>query len=527
MIRRSILLLICTVGALAQETTRERTVIFGTDSQPWARFTFQNTQVKEGVHGTLITLRDRSGEGDQPGIDLFLSFEDPNVSLSHYRFETPPQITRQASRLGTAAGVFQEDPNGLVLQALPSSMFYPGNLWHDFKIEFWTYLPNLSEGASVLTWRGAYRRGREVTTQELRIGLKGRVMEFRAKNFFQMPMAGAPETIRIEGRRPMLPGRWTHHRFQFDSSTGLLEYFRDGIPENTVYVTTTGREGGQVYVPYIGELSRPVIHLGENLAALVDELRISRRLDSLFGSTATYDVAQGSPIGYAVSPIVDLGEQNFLLEEVSWEASIPTGTALSVQLRFGDRLDFAEGRAPRLVEPWMSWPAASKRALRGRYLQVRLRLDGDGSGEKSPQVERLRLRLSRIPEPIAPAFVSLRGGEELELSWRPVADEGVRSYRVFWGLHPNHFEPTRYFEVPQDFGRAFSWDNGERPRIRFRLSADRFREIGDEVAARAYESGRLLYFAVSAVKELDGVDGGKVFLLSPYSEMVSGRRVPE
>jgi len=523
-----ILLILLLMGNLwSQENHRGRQVIFGGETQPWQSFVLENTQVKSGSRGSVVTLRDRSGDGSQPSIDLFLSFEEESINLVNYRVQNQVSITRQISRFGTGAGFFQEDPKGMELQAGSTALFFPGNLWHDFKIEFWTYLPSLTEGASVLTWRGALKEGNEVLTQELRISLRGRVMELRAKNFFRMPRRGAPEIVALAGRRPMLPGRWVNHRFQFDASTGLFEYYRDGIPETSLYVTSTGREGGQVFVPYIGELSRPVVHLGENLSGILDEFQITRQVDSLAARTSTYDASRGSPLGYAVSPIVDLGDYSFVLEQVSTEAEIPTGTRLGIQVRVGDVLDWSSGRSPQLQSEWQQWPTRQNQQLRGRYVQVRLRFDGDGSGERSPILERVVLSWSKIPEPLAPTLLSLREGQDLELSWRPVADHGVRSYRVFWSLSPNGFDPSKYFVVKQDFGQAFSWDNGERPRIRFKISPQHFVEEGEAQAAQALRMGRLFYFVVTSVKELPNPDGSSVNLLSPFSETVSGRRMEE
>lgn len=516
--------LVILAGAWSQENDRQRTVVFGGGIHPWENFVLENTQVKAGARGSVITLRDRSGDASLPGIDLFLSFESETAQYAHYRVLEDLKITRQMARLGTAAGVFQEGSKPIVLEAGPSSLFFPGNLWHDFKIEFWIYLPTFSEGASLLTWKGAFKKGREVVTQELRIGLRGRVMELQSKNFFLMPQRGAPEEIRIRGRQPMLPGRWSHHRFQFDASTGLLDYFRDGKPESSLYVTSTGREGGQIFVPLIGELSRPEIILGENLSALVDELIITRHIDGLFGSTATYNATSGSPLGYATSPVVDMGDYGFSLEGVDWEARTPTGTRISLQVRFDDTLDWSDGRTPKMTGSWLNWSENTASTFRGRYFQIRLRLDGEGGGEFSPVVERLQMRLSKIPEPAAPTFLALREGQAIELSWRPVADRGVKSYRVFWSLNPNRFEPTHFFLVAQDFGQAFSWDNGERPRIRFQVTAEKLRDAGDHLAAEAFENGRQLFFAVTSVKELENTRGAKIGLLSPFSEVLSGRR---
>ncbi len=524
MVIRVIFMLVMLMGTWGQENARQRTITFGSGIYPWENFALENAQVKEGPRGPVITLQDRSGSGALPGIDLFLSFDSESVQQPNYRIDTPLALSRQMSRLGTASGVFQEGGNPLVLTAQPSSLFFPGNLWHDFKIEFWAYLPTFSEGASILTWKGAFRRGRDVVTQELRIGLVGRVMELQTKNFFQMPQRGAPAEVRLRGRRPMLPGRWTHHRFQFDASTGLLEYFRDGTPESSIYVTATGREGGQIFVPLIGELSRPEIMLGENLSALVDEFKISRQIDSLFGSTATYDARLGAPFGFATSPIVDLGDHAHTLEGIDWETRLPASTQVSLQVRAADALDWSSGRRPQMNGSWINWSENRAASLRGRYFQIRLRLDGEGSGEQSPVVERLQMRFSKIPEPMTPMFLALKEGAEIELSWRPVADDGVRKYRVFWSLNPNRFEPTHFFTVDQDFGRAFSWDNGERPRIRFRVSAENLRNAGDALAAEAFESGRLLYFAVTSIRELENGTGATIGLLSPFSEVLSGRR---
>lgn len=62
------------MGAWGQENARQRTIIFGSGIYPWENFALENTQVKEGPRGPVVTLQDRSGSGALSGIDLFLSF---------------------------------------------------------------------------------------------------------------------------------------------------------------------------------------------------------------------------------------------------------------------------------------------------------------------------------------------------------------------------------------------------------------------------------------------------------------------
>lgn len=522
-----VILALAAQGLEALELNGSRFIEFGGSTHPWESFALDNTLVRQGPAGKVLVLRDRSGLRDEEGEDLFLGFEEDSPSLGRYALETPLVITRNAVRLGTGAGVMRETGEPVRLRAGPASLFFPGTLWHDFVLEFWIFFPSFSDGASILSWRGAKRDGRNILNQELRISVRGRRLELRAANFFSMPTHGAPTQIVLAGRSPLLPGRWSHHRFQFHSTTGLLEYVRDGVPENAVYVTSTGHEGGQVFLPLVGELSRPEILLGERLDALLDDFRLSRRPSEGLVRTNTYPNDKGSPIGYAVSPVVDLGTYNFHLQELSWLGHLPEGTRLELQVRAGNNLEWSGPGVGRLTAEWLPWERLRGRGLIGRYFQIRLRLDGDGSGERSPRVERLTARWSTIPEPVAPTHVALREGQDLELSWRPVGDEGVKSYRVYWSLDDRRMEPSRFLTVNQSFDTPWSWEGGERPRVRIRIHEETLRQAGDEAAALALREGRVLYFAVSSVKEIPGNGGGGVVLLSPYSAVVSGRRTGE
>ncbi|WP_455382493.1 fibronectin type III domain-containing protein [Salinispira pacifica] len=454
---------------------------------------------RQGYPALLLGPSEYSPDADT---DVLLHFDSLPVRDAAHRWKVVQSglsARTNSPRLGSGAAVFTGSGTGVEFSVPNDSLFAPGIAGGDFSIEFWLYTVGGQEEASLLYWKGARwapagqqgagaasppsaasgsagspgaRSGLEPLPQEVRIEVNDRRLKFVFNNFFFSP-SNQPTSITVEGVQRMIPRTWHHHLLRFDHRTGLLEYLIDGVPEAVTYVTSTGREGGAVYLPYPGELSQPRVYLGRSFTGMVDEFRIEKRVVE----SPRLDLVADAR-GVAVTRVLDLQYSQSRLAGITAQYDTPGDTAVLFFYRIGNRSD---GRnvvdaqwTPFL--PGTDFLRASS-PIRGRYLQLRVELLPDGPHKVSPRLG--WLQIAYIPDlpPLPPARVTATPGNgEVTLQWTSVPESDVQGYLVFYGDRPGQYFGTDIPKgiSPVDVGKVTS------------------------IKLTGLTNGKLYYFAVSA-----------------------------
>ncbi|MDR0387499.1 MAG: LamG domain-containing protein, partial [Treponema sp.] len=416
----------------------------------------------------LSSVRD-----DDARLDMALSFDEGRPGLfadrtGHYRVAVSAAVASadmRRARTGTGAAHFfgstvttlragLQDPDPLVITPHSrEAILAPASGVRDFTLEFWLYPMNMENGEQILTWTSTRTTGpKEHVYQRIQCVAVRNKLEWAFRDFFSAPGENHLPDFSLKGASPVAPRTWSHHLIRFDSATGLLEYLVDGIPEDILYTTSTGHEGGEVYTPGIGEEGRMV--LGGRFAGLMDEFRLYSAfidrplLRKYFGRR-----------GRMETRILDLAEENSRIvrvdafggrtsnagrirEPVIPETSGRGGAAILAALanEYGDgSFDFADDSAVRFFirtgdTPYLMSGAAWRPfepgteldggftgdRFRGRFVQLAAEFYPSGDGETTPYLEELRVVYVAGEPPHPPSMVTAvaRNGA-VDLSWRP------------------------------------------------------------------------------------------------------------
>jgi hypothetical protein len=450
-----------------------------------------NVQTVPGRWGDLdLVLREGEYLPD-PQTDLLLHFNEQPSRDSAGRYqvlEDPVLVSPQARRYGAAGGGFQR--RGLVLAPGPQGLFRRGSVWSDFSIECWLHPLLLADGETVLGWTGSIWQDGHLVPQRLQAQVRDRRLRWSFTNLFADPGGRRLEELTVDGLSALVPRRWYHHLLRFDSGRGLLEYLVDGVPEAVLYTTSTGREGGTVYVPRIGEAGANGLEVGGGLTGFIDELRVSRR--PVESPALTPYSAQ---TGQAVSRIFDLGYTGTRVRRIEavWEK--PADSAVTFHYRLADRHPVEWRR--ELQGGWVQFePSRDLEGARGRYIQLLVELFPDGERRRSPQVSEIRIVFEPDLPPVAPdGLTAFPGDGEITLMWKRVNEADVRGYRIYYGEAPGNYHGTgcEQGDSPIDVGDL----------TRFTLTG--------------LENDRLYYFAVVSY---DGTDPPH---LSAFSRQAGAR----
>jgi hypothetical protein len=469
--------------------------------------------------------------------------------MGHYTASASPALSSAAphlARAGTGAALFTgaeaarralSDAGALVIIPNPGgALLSAGSSFRDFSLEFWFYPMNMENGEQILSWSSTRHIGRgDYRSQRILCVAARNRLEWTFGDFFSAPGAYRPTSFTLKGSVPISPRTWTHHLIRFDGDTGLLEYLVNGNPEDILYVTGTGREGGEVYTPVIGDEGALV--LGGRFMGLIDELMIHRRyLES--PRLAKYSGGGGR----IETRFLDLGEPDSEIlrieasggrmtiggrspgrEQGSYrgqssnsrirneyagisppdpaETWLPSGggqfsfsddSALQFFVRAGDAI-------PELIRAeWMPIDPGTDLtgSFRGRFVQAAIQFYPSGDGETAPYLEELRIVYRPNEPPVPPALVTAMARDgAVELSWRRSVDPDTAGYLVYYGTSRGE-----YFGEGAIMGVS-PIDVGKRTAIRI----------------DGLRNGVLYYFAVAAYDRIDPVHCGE------FSREVSAR----
>jgi hypothetical protein len=463
--------------------------------------------------------------------DLDLSFDEGKPELfadktGRYRVKSSggSSISSAGSpwaRMGKEAVLFSASTAGLRAEqrALPASagpltiepyridaLFAPGRNIGDFSIEFWVYPLNMENGEQLLSWfaiktpkgfpspdsesfpdlLAASGKDTGLMSQRIQCQVLKNRFRWTFENFFFSPDARESLELTLNGQSPVVPKTWSHHLIRFNRDTGFLEYLVNGVSEDIVYASSSGREGGEVYIPLVGEGG--IFTLGRRFSGMMDEFRIHGSFNAEPG-LRRYPASGG----WMESRAIDRGENSsriLRLEASGGSISVKDGR---VNNEYGGKGDFRFAgnsavqfflRAADNPYIWTDgdWQAVVpgadlQGALKGRYVQVAAVLYPSGDGETSPYLEEIRLLCQPNIPPRPPSrLMATASSGAVTLNWKSSPDTDADGYLVYYGTARGE-----YFANGAILG-ASPLDAGKRSSLRI----------------EGLRNGTIYYFAVAA-----------------------------
>ncbi len=447
----------------------------------------------EGYYDLFLADGEYFLNSQESARDLLLHFNGPGQDIPSSAYigesQTNQNYSSREKILGGGALALQSENVPLVFLPVGDAVFAPGNMPEDFSIEFWLYPARLSEGERIFSWEGGWRGKELLLSQEINCTVSDQKLIWSFMNFF-LPPEGAETEFVLAGDTSILPRRWHHHLIRYDSISGLLEYLIDGIPEAVIYTTPSRREEGEIFLPVCGSLANTKISLGDGFIGLMDEFRLS----SKFVQEPQLERFRRQE-GSAVTRLFDLSQSETPVKRIEIKETTPANSDIYYFYRLSDNLFLREDNAI----PWTELiPGESLAAgTAGRYLQLRMDLLPDGTGELSPSVSSIKIVYeSRLP-PLPPAYVTAVPGDgSIRLKWNAMTSSEIQGFRIYYGDKPGVYFGTSVLpgnDSPIDLG------------------------VQSEYLLEGLENGKLYYLAVIAYS------GSYGDLISEFSQEVSAR----
>jgi len=431
-----IMLTVCLFAAAAED----RTATLGGEAG-WPPLSFSTgLESGKGRLGREALVLSTGLPADTAPEELYVPFDDKSAADRAGNYDIISSSLQYAAsakaRRGNGAGLFNTDGAGLVMRGRAGSLFSNPGKSGSFTLEFWLF-PAVTENGSVLfQWRSSRNAPAGALYQYIRSSLFRNHIEWAFSNIWTT-VGGKPLDVTISGVRNLIPGQWSHHRLSWDESTGMLEYLLDGSTEAIRYMTSTGRERGDVYPAVFGTASD--IEIGSRFSGLIDEFRILRNPAGPLTLAEKHAVLERYPApgGRFESMPVDSGNLNSSLKRISVVQSVPAETGTAFFVRSADSPYAFTADSPAWI------PAEPDRPLdgiTGRYFQIAGELYPDGRGTQSPVLTSVTLHYAEDTPPWPPARVTAAAGNNsVALSWVRSIDQDAAGYLVYYGDRPGEY----------------------------------------------------------------------------------------
>ncbi|MFO8064242.1 MAG: LamG-like jellyroll fold domain-containing protein [Spirochaetota bacterium] len=457
-------------------TAQEETVTIGGE-EGWGRLLVQDgIELRPGRRNHPEAVLAGAAYHPDADTDMLLHFDESRRrdATGAYEVQDGLRVTTKVSRRGTGAGVFSREDGPIRLRAVADGLFVPRRVWGDFTMEFWSYPTRTAEGETIFLWEGARNTEGEIVSQEIRVSIKDRRLQWRFENVFLPPDQEEFE-VSLESRTDLVPRTWQHHMIRYNSGTGLLEYLRDGRTEAVTHATESRSEGGSVYVPYIGDASNQVVELGKSFVGFLDEFRLS----SAFRDPPELGIYEPSG-GSVVTRPLDLESTGARVTGFDAESAMPESSAVHFYYRTAEERLELENADPG--SDWIPFEPGKEldEPIQTRFVQLRAELYPDGERREGPRLMNMQISYRPDTPPSPPThLVAIPGDGEVTLIWRGAAESDLTGYEVFYGTRSG-----RYFGSGAEIG-------------------DSPVSIGNtnEVTIDGLENGTLYFFAVASRDE--------------------------
>lgn len=393
-------------------------------------------------------------------LDLAVSFDESSPAEFHdvtgnYTLETSASLSfvdRNMARHGNGAARFfgataNNNNSPLVITpANPNALLFQGQKAKDFSMSFWLYPMNAENGEQILSWLATRQTApNESVFQRIQCIIVKNKLQWNFTNFFFSPDDRESLTLSISSSSVLIPKMWSHHLIRFDSDTGRMEYLVNGEIEHIVYASSSGKEGGDVYLPVSGNGGS--LELGIRYTGLIDEFRTYTSYKEQAGMEKFAERG-----GSFRSKPMDMGTTNARIKKIDVSGGITSSESASMKNTFlGNNIhQFANNEALQFFvrtadnpyhwthedTGWFSFVPGTELPENtcGKWMQIMVNMYPGGGQESSPYIDEIKISYleDNAPPPPTMLYAQARDGA-VDLSWKASSGADIGGYLVYYG----------------------------------------------------------------------------------------------
>lgn len=408
-------------------------VLGGKDGWP-ALEKMDNITTGSGRFGyTSLTLDTNSFRIDEY-TDLLIDFENPDnpILWGNYSIEKNELQNSRETNLGKLCGL-SRNTGGIDLMGKDGAFFGTEGFSGSFSIEFWLNPSLVENGEVIFQWHTSRALNNHIIYQMIAALFEQGKLQWNLTSFFDDQNPDHKE-ITLKGTTTIIPDVWSYHVLSFDCESGMLQYLMNGFVEDLCFITETGHEGGNVYLPVRGVPAN--VSLCPDYTGKIDDLRITTKPFEMPPEQSADNAGSLERMKYIrrggkfiSNPI--MVSQGSVLKKIDSEYYEPQETEVNFYVRSGDNHYNWTDTYPEWKEVK---PGQEISGVTGMYFQVMCELFPDGNGYISPSVTSISLSCTELPEPLPPFSLRAKAGDgSVTLTWGRSVDETCGGYYLYYG----------------------------------------------------------------------------------------------
>jgi hypothetical protein len=376
------------------------------------QFYLSNARIKNN----RVTLSEGDAVYKSVFNSVFIPFEK---SVSH-----PSNISFfQESVFGNQSGLFYESNNYL-------RFYFENRFDFGMVMEFWLKPFTVDNGTVLST---EYLSS-DTMNRHMEVYFQSGKLVFNFENLFLDETAKSePRSVRISSEKLIPLKEWHHHRITYNPTNGEINYYLDGTLVSQVWATADKRPGSTVM--YLENPLRWQFVLGKGYRGLMDNFFLSANLEDRF-DTSIYDKRKGW-----IHPRVLKFDSLSSIYDLDISSIRPKNTYLTLQYR-SSTTPFSDSTPENLI-PWKDYNLENPRqnsTIKTRYIQFRIGLYPAPDGERSPMVQRMRVKYNQIDIPSIPLGLSASSSEgQVRVSFRESPNRNIVAYKVYYGARKDEY----------------------------------------------------------------------------------------
>lgn len=373
-------------------------------------------------------------------IDLYLSFdgkgENSGDITTNYTFLNYEIQYRETDPYIKSSAFFYKDTHNIQLEGNKNSIFRPGTFIDSFTINFYVYPLNLSKNSTLFRIGSHfYQEANDlIQDQSIVATLEEGIFRCSFNNVFTGNDKKSKPLIVIESFQRVPPSKWTNLALTYDSFTGMIKIFVNGLENGILKVTQDGTVDSDSYHLYFDPANRCILEIGASYVGALDEFLIKRKAEErIVGNEYTEAGAE------ILSQVIKLDDFLVNLKKVAFDQYLDeNGSDIRYFVRYSKTPFYADETIKSRQEvKWTPLTTETIQNVPAVYFQWKALLLPGISGKTSPNFHGITLEYEKDLPPAKPAGLKLLStGKSLKLKWLMNSEKDLKGYKIYYGTNP-------------------------------------------------------------------------------------------
>lgn len=399
------------------------------DGKNWKVSRSDNMSLQKENQRMIFKLNENT-ETSPASLDLFLDFDSAIRNIPNYRVITSRfELNKYQCVNGNYSGKFYLPDHYISLLPLSTSIFTPGNNPGSFTIEFWLYFYKNYDNQYVIRYIGNNLSDEnDKNIYGISVYTKNNRISYKFDNFFWTDKNEAV-SAEIQEDEAIQPYKWEHHAVTFNIMNGKLTTYKNGIEQETFWITLDGKNLSPILSPMIKEeLSTPIL-IGQNGSFSMDNLKITRDARDHF-----YLKKFNNKESVVVTDIYKLSDNNITIRKISFDFANPEYSFLKLAYRISDQYFLPDNKDLKWIYVQNNIENFPADFQDGKYIQFKMTAYPYADQDREIVINSIKLDYNTDTSPYLPVIAGIQPLDEKALiTWIPTPEDDIIGYEIYYG----------------------------------------------------------------------------------------------